>query len=103
MSLIFINFDSISPQELDVDDLMNKCYDGKLEEVKELIGRFGAKTVVDARDDKSGRSCLCLSCWRGKNANLTWLLLQNGADPNEKSGSWNVLTRASNSVSISNT
>ena len=80
-----------------MDDLLSRCKSGKEEEVKEHIAKFGSTAIVNARD-AYGQSCLYLSCKSGKNSNLTRLLLQNGADANDKrigGNNWHVLTAAS--------
>ena len=73
-----------------------------MEGVREFITEFGAKAVLDVttRQKLKGvmrwdyRNCLQISIYV-KNANFTWLLLQNGADPNDYTGDTYVLTRAS--------
>ena len=71
-----------------------------MEGVREFITEFGAKAVLDVTTRlKFGsrwdyRNCLQRSIY-AKNANLTWLLLQNGADPNDYTRFTYVLTIAS--------
>ena len=64
-----------------------------MEGVTEFITEFGAKAVFNETDGDN-MNCLQSSIYV-KNANFTWLLLQNGADPNDYTGDTYVLTRAS--------
>ena len=50
--------------------------------MKEFIAEFGAKAVLDVKDHDR-LTCLKRSIDKKNNASLTWLLLQNGADPND--------------------
>ena len=64
-----------------------------MEGVTEFITEFGAKAVFNETDGDR-MNCLQSSIYV-KNASFTWLLLQNGADPNDYTGDTYVLTRAS--------
>ena len=64
-----------------------------MEGVTEFITEFGAKAVF-GETDGDNMNCLQSSIYV-KNASFTWLLLQNGADPNDYTGDTYVLTRAS--------
>ena len=50
--------------------------------MKEFIAEFGAKAVLDVKDHDR-LTCLKRSIDKKNNASLTWLLLRNGADPND--------------------
>ena len=79
--------------ELSQDELMRTCRNGDMEGVKVFITEFGAKAVF-SETDGDNMNCFQSSIYV-KNANFTWLLLQNGADPNDYTGDTFVLTRAS--------